>query len=357
MSLLYRIENFEQEKNILIKKSKYISLFSDKTEISRKICEGFYNYFSDKKNMSDKKIIINNNETGEKEQISSKYPIYLYDNDIELEAELGSKTVMYQRIVEYLKEKYPIEPVFLTLNSLMESFFLEETSENLKKDFTTYSEYNMDFDFKDFTTSDLMKKIEVKYLLNSEVKPLEEISNFEKLKLKLSLYEVKNKIEEREKLYIFYYPERLLSIEEIKKLKKLLERLIENNGIVVVATNSKYLLGDTLDSINIIKDKKLLNFEKNDELRELFLENYPELKEWTYIENRLVYFIKNYLVLDGEKLKITNKRKNDLEELFLQSYEDIFILVFYLKNINMSYELDIDYNENCVFSNYINKNF
>lgn len=354
---MYRIENLEHDRIVLLKKSNYISIIADEVVFSNKICEAIYDYYSNKKGTGDKKVMINNSETGEREQISSKFPIFISDNNLDSEVELGVKTVMYQRVLDYLKEKYPIEPVFLTLNTIMESFFLEEVTENFKKEFSIHSDYNLEFEFKDFSPVEIAKKIEVKYFLDSKEQPIDEISNYEKLKLEVSLHEIKEKIETREKIYIFYYPERLLSISEIKRLKIFLSSLIQDKNIIVVATNSKYLLGDTLDSINIFKNKKLLSFEKDEELGSIFLENYPVLKEWSYIRNRLLFLIKNYFIENYEDIRITNKIKNDIDELYLQSFEDIFIFVFYLKQLGLEYGLDIDYDETSVFSNYIKKYF
>lgn len=354
---MYILENIIQIPNIKIKKSNYISITTNNIEISKEIVREFYNYFSEKKSIGEQKVLITDYLTGEKEQVSSKYPIYIEDSEISSEVELGSKTFLYQRILAYFKEKFPIEPVFLTLNSLMDNFFLEEVSEKFKKEFSLYSKYSMEFQCNPFLPSDLMKKLEIKYTLDSKEQNLNQISNYEKIKLKLSMYEIKENVEKKEKIYIFYYPERLLTTNEIKKLKLFLEELIIKNGIILVTTNSKYLLGNNMDSINIIQNGKLLNFEKVEKLKERYLDNYPKLQEWDFIEKRLVYLIKNCILENFQDMKITNKLKNDIDEVFLKSYEDIFITVFYLKEIGISYHLDIDYDNNCVFSNYINKNF
>ncbi|MDX8337264.1 hypothetical protein, partial [Candidatus Cetobacterium colombiensis] len=110
-------------------------------------------------------------------------------------------------------------------------------------------------------------------------------------------------------------------------------------------------------SINFIQNGKLLNFDKNDILKEKYLENYPKLEEWSFIEKRLLYLIKNYILENFEEIKITNKLKNEIDEIYLKSYEDIFIIIFYLKELGILYSLDLIYDEHCVFSNYINKNF
>lgn len=354
---MYILENISGTSNIKIKKSNYISIITDKTELSRKILEGFYNYFSEKRLSSEEKVLITDYFTGEKEQISSKYPIYIENSEIDFEVELGSKSILHQRILGYFKQKFPIEPVFLTLNTLMDNFFLEDVSEKFKSEFTIYSNYKIDFEFSSFGPSDLIKKINIKYKLDEDEQNLNQISNFEKIKLKLSMYEIGDIIKNREKIYIFYYPERLLTISEIKKLKLFLKDLTIKSSTVILATNSKYLLGDNLEEINIIKDQKLLNFQKIDILRQKYLENYPKLEEWDYIEKRLVYLLKNNIFENFEDLRITNKLKNDIDEIFFKSYEDIFIAVFYLKQIGISYDLDITYDDRCVFSNYIKKNF
>lgn len=354
---MYILENILRAPNLKIKKSNYISIVTDNIETSREILIGFYNYFSEKKVPFEEKVSVLNYFTGDKEQISSKYPIYIENSEIDSEIELGSKTFLYGRVLAYFKEKFPIEPVFFTLNSLMENFFLEEIFENFKKEFSLYSKYSIEFEAIPFTPSDLIKKLDVKYSLNGEKQTLKQISNYEKIKLKLSMYEIKEVIENREKIYIFYYPERLLTVFEIKQLKIFLEELVVNGSTVLLATNSKFLLGNNLESINLIQKGKLLNFEKEVILKEMYLENYPKLEEWNFIEKRLVYLIRHYILENFQEIKITNKLKNEIDEIFLKSYEDIFIIVFYLEEIKIPYQLDLIYDENCVFSNYINKNF
>lgn len=354
---MYILENILRAPNLKIKKSNYISIITDNTEVSKEILTGFYNYFSERKIPLEDKVLILNYFTGEKEQVSSKYSIYIANSEIDSEVELGSKTFLYNRVLTYFKEKFPIEPVFLTLNSLIENFFLEDIFENFKKEFSLYSKYSIEFQCNAFTPIDLIKKLEIKYSLNGENQTLNQISSYEKLKLKLSMYEIKNVIGNKEKIYIFYYPENLLTTFEIKQLKVFLEELTINEGTVLLATNSKYLLGDNLENINFIQKGKLLNFEKEDILKKKYLENYPKLGEWDFIEKRLVYLIKNYILENFQEVKITNKLKNKIDEIFLKSYEDIFIIIFYLEEIGISYSLDLIYNEHCVFSNYINKNF
>ncbi|MGL5125166.1 MAG: hypothetical protein ACRC6U_04180 [Fusobacteriaceae bacterium] len=354
---MYILENILGESNIKIKKSNYISIVTNKTELSRKILQCFYNYFSEKKVSIEEKVLIMNYFTGEKEHISAKYPIYIENSEIDFEVELGSKSILHQRILNYFKQKFPIEPVFTTLNTLLENFFLEEVSENFKNEFSIYSNYKIDFQCSLFNPSDLVKKINIKYLLDEKEQNLTEISNFEKIKLKLSMYELRDTIKNREKIYIFYYPERLLTTIEIKKLKLFLKELTTKSSTVILATNSKHLLGDNLQEINIISSGKLLNFENTDSLKNKYLENYPKLEEWNFIEKRLIYLLKNNIFENIEEIKVTNKLKNSIDEIFLESYEDIFISIFYLKEIGVNYNLDIIYDDNCVFSNYIKKNF
>lgn len=200
---MYILENMFQLSDIKIKKSNYISIISDDINISRDILMSFYNYFSEKKNLENKKILIMDYYTGEKIKKTSKYPIYIENSEINSEVELGSKTILYQRILKYFKEKFPIEPTFLTLNSLIENFFLEDIFEQFKKEFSLYSKYSLEFDCKPFTPNDIIKKLDVKYTLDLNKQDINYIPNFEKIKLKLSMYEMNEIIGNKEKIYIF----------------------------------------------------------------------------------------------------------------------------------------------------------
>lgn len=352
---MYILEEMENLSRIEIKKSNYISIFSDDMKILQEICDSFYLYFSEKRVISDKKIRILDYRTGEKEKISSKFPIYLSDNSIEEEVEMGSKTILYKRILDFMKEQFPMEPAFSTLNIILDNFLQEEITESLKKDISRYSEYKVDFKIAEFTPNDFIKKIELRYFSCENEIDFKEISNLEKLKIKISIYENSKIIGEREKIYIFYLPENNLSLAEIKSLKKFLLELSER-ATVIVATNSKYLLADELSGINIIKEAKLINRIEEDKLKKEFIQNYPTLPEWTAIERKLLYLIKNYLLENLDNLRVTNKLKNEMDEISLSSLEDIFILLFYAKLLNLEAILDLEYDNHCVFSNYLEKN-
>lgn len=152
---MYILEDESKILSIQIKKSNYISIVSDDSNFSKKLLEGFYYYFSEKKLINEEKILIYNYHTGEKEQKSSKFPIYIEDHDIDFEVELGSKTVLYQRLLKYLKEKFPIEPVFITLNSLVNNFFLEDDFEKFKENLSLYSKYSIKFQCSPFSPMDI----------------------------------------------------------------------------------------------------------------------------------------------------------------------------------------------------------
>ncbi len=350
---MYSINDISQETTLLLKKANYISIIDDNNIYSKELLINIYNYFSEQ----DKKIIILNYLTGEKEQLSSKYPILISDYEIESDIALGTKTLLYKRLLSFFKEKFPIEPTFSTLNLLIDDFLEEEAFKTLKKELTIHSDISLKFKFNEFTPNDLIKKMEINCIVGDEEKKFYDIPYLERLKFKLSLHTTLENSLNREFIYLFYYPERLLSTADIKELKRFLNNLIKNNGVVIVTTTSKHLLGDSLDEINIIQNKKLLNFQKSYELEKSYLMSYPEIKEWNFIGERLLYLVKNYLLENIHDIKITNKSKNDIDEIFLKSYEDIFILVFYLEKIGLNYKLDLDYNDSCVFSNYIKKNF
>lgn len=80
---MYILENILQAPNLKIKKSNYISVVTDNIQTSIEILIEFYNYFSEKKVPLEQKVLVLDYLTGEKEQISSKYPIYIGSSEID----------------------------------------------------------------------------------------------------------------------------------------------------------------------------------------------------------------------------------------------------------------------------------
>lgn len=357
---MYLIENYRMIEKLKIKKNNYIVLTGDDTLYLKDICLAFYSYFENKKitkenkEINEKKLYITNFFTGEKEQVSSKKIIFIENNFLEEELELGSKTLLYSLLNEYFKEKIPIEPSLRTLNNLLSDFSEEEIFEELENKISKFSNYNFNFIFKEFTANDIIKKIDIIFMNNNKKHEVYMISNLDKLKLKLSIYDKEN--EEFEKIYIFYLPENNLSVKEQKDLKIFLKE-ISKKATVIVATTSKYLYDSNFDSLNIIIDKKLKNILKENEFLEEILLEYPLEKEKNDFKFKMNYLIKNYIndIIYGSI--ITNKDNLREESVFFSSEEDIFLLIYFLKHSNIAYKTDLEFTKESVFSNYIRNNF
>ena len=357
---MYLIENYRAIERIKIKKHNYIVLTGDDTLFLKDICFAFYDYFESKKiikenkDINEKKLYITNFLTGEKEQISSQRAIFIKNNDLQDELELGSKTILHSLLSAYFKEKMPIEPSLRTFNTLLSNFSEEEIFEKLEKELSKFSEYKFDFTFKEFTPNDIIKKIEVNFIRSEVEYQSFSISNLDKLKLKLSLYDKEE--ESLEKIYIFYLPENDLSVKEQRELKIFFDEL-SKNSTVIVATTSKYLFDLSFDSLNIIIDKKLKNNLKAEEFLEKMALEYPLEKTKEKFKVKMNHLIKSYIndIISGSI--ITNKRDIIEDSIFFSSDEEIFLLLYFLKKSDIKYKTDFNFLDETVFSNYIKNNF
>lgn len=352
---MYCIENYKSIDKIYLKKANYTVIIGDNSNYLKEICEAIYCYFNEKKITSDKKMYITDKNTGEKEQISSKEVIFLENNELNTELELGSKTILYSKILAFFKEKMPIEPSLITLNTLLENFSFDNVAKEFQNRFTEYSEYKLEFLFELFTPTDIVKKINFNFFKEDIEEKYENISNIEKLKIKLSIFD--SEITPKEKIYVFYYPENNFTAKEISSLKIFLYKLSLINNVIVV-TSSKYLLDEPLDSLNIIIENTLINGMLEEEIICELIEEYPLLPIKEEILHKLRILVRKNIIELILKTKITNKKENDnFEYLYLDSEEEIFLILYYLKKMNYPYEVDLDFKEHCVFSNYIKKNF
>lgn len=358
MSIIYRIENFRSIESVDVKKNSYILLFGEEGNFLRDICMSFDYYFKDKKltkedkDISDKKLAITDFYTGEKLQQSAFDTVFLESNSIEEELEFGSKTVLYGIVNNFIKEKISIEPSFTTLNAILQDFELEESISKLKNELSRYSKYRLELSFQEFSSADIIKKIDIGFMDEEKAVNQYAVSNIEKLKIKTGIYEQNCNIS-KDKIFIYYYPENSMNIKEQIELKRFFDE-IAKQSIVIIATASKYFIDmDLFDSLNIYQNKKLKNSLKKDELLELYFQNYPILKTKIEIEEEIKFSVCKYIsdVMNG--FILTNIKQFNQNSVYIENYETIFVLLFYLKQAGIPYKADIKYDDDSVFSNCI----
>lgn len=355
---MLEINNFRNISFLQFKNRNYTVLTGDDEILLKNICDSIYFYFSEKKiskadkSLDDSKLNIVNYFSRKKEPIASKQCIYLSKENIDIEFELGSKSELYSRLNNFFKEKLPTEPLLITINNLIKDLAIEEVTENLSNEITRYSDFKLRFSFGELTSSDLVKKINIEIYKEDEEILLNNLNTFEKLKLNLGILEKENI---KDKIFIFLFPERSLSLRELKELKNFLKNLSVNNQ-VIVATFSKYLFDfSSLDMINIYQENKLKNFLLEDEILDKLEENYPILEVKENINNKLKFVLGTYLGDIFYKNIISNKPILENNINFIENYEHIFLLLFYLKLSNIKYQKNIEYDKSSPFSNYIEK--
>ena len=354
---MLEIINFRNISSLIIKNRNYTVITGDNEILLKNICDSIYFYFNEKKlgkndKNNDLKFEIINYFSKIKEKISSKQCIYIQNERIEDEFTLGSKTILYSKFSNIFKEKLPTEPILLTINSLIEDLEIEQMTSLISSEISKYSDYDIIFSFEKLSSSDLIKKIKVSISKNKEDVDINNLTSFEKLQINLGILDEETI---KDKIYLFLFPEKSMSLNDLKKLKEFLLKLSRTNK-VVVATFSKYLFEfSNLDYLNIYQENILKNYLFEEELIEKFEENYPILETKENILLKLKSVLEHYLGDFFYKNKITNNFYFNQEALYINEYEHIFLLLFYLKLSNIYYEKTIIYDKNSPFSNYIEK--
>lgn len=333
---------------ILIKNRNYMVLTGDNEFFLKNICESLNNYFNKKgKILKDKdKVEVFNYYSKIKESISSKNVIFLDEERLESEFEIGSKSNLYTKLNAYFKENISIEPTLITINSLIEELNIEEGTMKLVENISKYSNKKIELSFLKLTATDFIKKIEIKCD--------EELDSFERLKLYLGILEEEQ--ENKEKIYIFIFPERNIPPSKLKDVKKFFQLLSEKNKVILTTFSKEFINFRELDSINIYIKNQLCNTLLEEEILKILEENYPLFSNREEIERKLKYILQHFLFEALSYKKITNLIEYDEDSIFIQDYEMIFLLLFYLKLSNIPYFKNINYNTLSPFSNYIEKN-
>lgn len=354
---MLEIKNFRNISSLTLKNRNYTVITGDNEILLKNICDSIYSYFNEKKlgkndKTNDLKFEIINYFSKIKEKISSKQCIYIQNERIEDEFTLGSKTILYSKFSNIFKEKLPTEPILLTINSLIEDLGIEKMTSLISSEISQYSDYNIIFSFEKLSSSDLIKKIKISISKNEENIDIDSLTSFEKLQINLGILDIDTI---KDKIYIFLFPEKNISLMELKKLKDFLLKLSKNNKIII-ATFSKYLFEfSSLDYINIYQENILKNYLFEEELIKKFEENYPILETKENILLKLKSVLECYLGDFFYKNKITNDFSFNQDALYINEYEHIFLLLFYLKLSNIYYEKTIICDKNSPFSNYIEK--
>ena len=234
---MLELQNYKNINSILLKNRNYTTLIGDDEILLQNICEGISNYYNKKGDkQKEEKLNLCNFFSKVKEPVSSKNCIYITEENLDGEFALGAKSELTSKLTKLFKEKIPIEPTLITINSLIEDLKLEESTIQISENISKYSNHKLKFSFEKLTASDFIKKIQIEF--EEEDITLKEV---ERLKLYLGVMD-KNDIN-KNNIYIFLFPERKIPPQDIKNLKDFLLKLSENNQ-VIVATFSKYLLED-----------------------------------------------------------------------------------------------------------------
>lgn len=356
---MLEIENFRSIDRILMKDTNYTVLTGDNEVLLKDICAAIDIYFNDKriskcnKEINDKTLVVQNYFSKEKEKISSKCSILIEEERISEEIQLGSKTALYNAFNTFFKNTLLTEPLIMTINSLIKDLNLEENIVSFNEELAKYSDVKFKIELEEMSITDFIKKIKIRTEFNEKDINLLSLNSFEKLKLQIGIAEKNIDTVDKDKIYIFLFPEKNLSMSELKKLKIFFNKMAEKNKIII-ATFSKYFFDfSNLDNINIYHENKLLNnFSEEEFMCELEM-NYSVLKSKDEIFMRLKFVLSQYLSECLFNKTITNKFLDSEDILYIENFEFIFLLLFYLNKCQIPYIKDLNYDDNSPFSEYI----
>ena len=115
---MLEIQNYKSINSVLLKNRNYTTLIGDDEILLQNICESINNYYNKKiEKLREEKLVICNFFSKTKESISSKNCIYIADENLDSELGLGAKTELTSKLTKLFKEKMPIEPILVTINS------------------------------------------------------------------------------------------------------------------------------------------------------------------------------------------------------------------------------------------------
>lgn len=356
---MLEIENFRSIDKILIKDTNYNVLTGNNEILLRDICEAFDMYFNEKKiskwdkEVNDKTLIIQDYFSKEKEKTSYKCSVLIKNENIEEELLLGSKTLLYNTFNNFFKNTLLTEPIIMTINSLIKDLNLEENIVSFNEELTKYADIKFKIELEELGISDFIKKITITPEIGEKNISLLSLNSFEKLKLQLGIVEKNIATIGKDKIYIFIFPEKNLALKDLKKLKNFLYNLSKENKIIV-ATFSNYLFDfSNTDNINIYFENYLSNSFLEEELLKELEMNYPILISVDEILKKLKFVLKQYLLSSLYSDVITNKFSENEDVLYIENFEYMFLLLFYLKKSKIPYAKDLNYDYNSPFSNYI----
>lgn len=156
---MLEIQNYKNINSVLLKNRNYTTLIGDDEILLQNICEGISDYYNKKGDkQKEEKLNLCNFFSKIKEPISSKNCIYIADENLDSEFGLGAKSELTSKLTKLFKEKIPIEPTLITINSLIEDLQLEESTVQMSENISKYSKHKLKFSFEKLTASDFIKK-------------------------------------------------------------------------------------------------------------------------------------------------------------------------------------------------------
>lgn len=352
---LWEIRNYRQIEKILIKKRHYTTISGDDIRGLKEIGKGILSYFNNKnKSTLDKyfgkeKVEVYNFIHGTLVNTSKHKAIFIENIDIDEYLSLGTKSLLNEKLLKVISESLGNEPTFITLNHVIEDLGYDEKILEFKDELSEYSKYQIKFSGRPLTAKDIIKKFDIEILMDDERILPYLVEPYEKLMLVLGM-EKEGILFEETLLFICFFPENYLSKDELIKLKK---KIVDDDIEAILITNSQYLIDFTrIDSINIISNHKLDNLKSEEEIVDFLFEIYPVYLEKKEIKMRLESTLRRFLISVNIEKYITNNYLG-VKGVFIENFECIFILYNYFLVNGINIQLEVVFEENNCFSNYL----
>ena len=308
-----KCEDFE---NVTLNIGQYTCIYNEHDTKEEDILKVIHHYFQ-KRNSNKNEVIIY--DTQNQETVShASYQCWTLNHEIiEKEHALATNAILTKKILRKLGNHLEMESYFNSINALHEDVLAtvqEELPLCVKR-----------FDYKAF-----LKLLEFQYEVCEDYDRL--IVRLEKL-LPLLIEEM-NALSNQRTLLIYQYPEANLSPKEQQRFRKCLENL----GVpIIVLTGSTHFLSSKLTNNNYLRKGQQM-------LTKAFLHHLVWNAPLNFDENQIKHSLNAFIQLYQEKVELTPVISNyRLADIMLFDTIDLYVGITYMKHINQSYQLDINY--------------
>ncbi|WP_235044490.1 hypothetical protein [Staphylococcus massiliensis] len=313
MKQIWQIRS-SQLNHVTLNLGEYTSIYNENETNEELILSLIYQYFQPRNRNKD--VLIK--ELIEDVEVSSKSHVafMISHNDIEQEHQLAASSILNKKLQYDMNQNIEVSGYINSINVLMEDL-LEEVKRKLP------------LKVKPFDIKQFIKQLNFEYELEADYSRL-----IVRLKQLLPLLvEQMNNLSNNKGLLIYLYPEANLSIKERLIFREVLNDLPIK---IIVLTQSRYFLADSIDGLNYLRNSKQM-------ITVDFIENCYWEAPLNFKREDIVVSLKNVFDQYSHCFEIHPTITNyHLGDIMVFKDIDIYVIVRFLRFCKLDYILDID---------------